>query len=67
MAVGALVGMGISLLGVAPDHAEWFIAGAGVIVGCLYFALGESSRARATLGKRAFHLQVLGADELNRI
>ncbi len=67
VAVGALFGMGISLLGVAPDHAEWLIAGVGFIVGCLYFALGESSRARATLGKRAFHLQVLGGDELNRI
>jgi uncharacterized RDD family membrane protein YckC len=67
MAVGAVLGMGISLLGAPPDHAEWFIAGGGFIVGCLYFALGESSRARATLGKRAFHLQVLGGDELNRI
>jgi uncharacterized RDD family membrane protein YckC len=33
----------------------------------LYLALGESGSYSATLGKRAFHLQVLGADFLDRI
>jgi len=39
----------------------------GFAVSWLYFATLESSARCATYGKRAFHLQVLGADDLSRI
>jgi len=39
----------------------------GVVLSWLYFATLESGPRCATYGKRAFHLQVLGADDLTRI
>jgi uncharacterized RDD family membrane protein YckC len=38
-----------------------------LVVGWLYFSLMESSPAGATFGKRAFRLQVLTADRMQRI
>jgi uncharacterized RDD family membrane protein YckC len=46
---------------------DWLGFGSSLAVTWLYLALGESSAARATWGKRAFHLQVLDADYLGRI
>jgi uncharacterized RDD family membrane protein YckC/Tfp pilus assembly major pilin PilA len=46
-----------------------FLITFGIPVGgtALYFILAESGPASATWGKRAFHLQVLGAEYLDRI
>ena len=38
-----------------------------MVLSWLYFATLESGPRCATYGKRAFHLQVLGADDLTRI
>ena len=51
----------------APGRVAWITFAIGFLIGWLYIALGESGPASATWGKRAFHLQVLGADRLDRI
>jgi uncharacterized RDD family membrane protein YckC len=56
-----------TVLGVRLLESQWVSIGTFTAVGWLYFALGESGSASATLGKRAFHLQVLGADYSDRI
>jgi uncharacterized RDD family membrane protein YckC len=65
--VGFVLGLGWKVLGVRADRVITINALAGVIVGWLYVAFGESSPASATWGKRAFHLRVLRADGLDRI
>ncbi len=47
--------------------AQAFGAGIGLAIGWLYFALMESSPGGATFGKRAFRLQVLTADRMQRV
>ena len=56
-----------TVLGVSLLESQWVSIGTVTALGWLYFALGESGSASATLGKRAFHLQVLGADYTDRI
>jgi uncharacterized RDD family membrane protein YckC len=65
--IGAVLGIGMALLRIHPGDST--IAGLIFNVGLtwLYFALGESSYACGSLGKRAFHLQVLSAEYLDRI
>jgi uncharacterized RDD family membrane protein YckC len=69
--LGALVGfvlsLGLQVVGVRSEGAVVLNAVAGLTIGWLYYALGESSLVRATWGKRALHLQVLTADGLDRI
>jgi uncharacterized RDD family membrane protein YckC len=58
--VGALLGLG--------DGGTSLLGGvAGAVIGWLYFAITESSQHRASPGKRALRLQVLTADEEQRI
>ena len=65
--VGFVLGMGFQALGVRGARVIPINAVAGLVIGWLYYALGESGSASATWGKRAFHLKVLRADGLDRI
>jgi uncharacterized RDD family membrane protein YckC len=56
-----------TVLGVRLLESQWVSIGTATALVWLYFALGESGSASATLGKRTFHLQVLGADYSDRI
>jgi uncharacterized RDD family membrane protein YckC len=66
--VGAVVGVATMLL---PAESRALLSNLTVLVGIvgawLYYALQESSDARATLGKRAFKLQVATQDDRARI
>jgi uncharacterized RDD family membrane protein YckC len=56
-----------TVLGVRLLESHWVSLVTVTLLGWLYFALGESGSASATPGKRAFHLQVLGAGYADRI
>ena len=70
--------LGIVGLAIALAVLAWAARGAGVdtraltaaialVVGWLYFSLMESSPGGATFGKRAFRLQVLTAERMQRV
>ena len=65
--LGFVLGLGFQVAGVRGERVVVFNTLAGLVVGWLYYAFGESSPARATWGKRALHLQVLTADGLEQI
>ena len=65
-AVAAIVLNAIGVRGTALEGNFWPNV-LGFALSWLYFALLESGPHCATYGKRAFHLQVLGADDLTRI
>lgn len=69
VAIGAGAAIVLNAIGVRGTALEgnFWPNVLGFALSWLYFALLESSPHCATYGKRAFHLQVLGADDLTRI
>jgi uncharacterized RDD family membrane protein YckC len=67
LVLGFALGLLTSSLGMGALSAEWIGFAITLVLTWLYIVLGESSPASATWGKRAFHLQVLGADHFDRI
>jgi len=57
----------VAMAGIDLSESEWAGAAISLPLTWLYLALGESSAACATWGKRAFHLQVVEAENLDRI
>ena len=60
--LGLALGIVTRVLGMGPLSAEWISFAITLVLTWLYVVLGESGPASATWGKRAFHLQVLGAE-----
>jgi uncharacterized RDD family membrane protein YckC len=69
--IGAVLGFALGFagrpLGFDPERDTLLFNLAGLALSWLYFAFLESGPRCATYGKRAFHLQVLGAGDLTRI
>jgi len=66
-AIALVIGIAGQPLGVRLDRDSVWLNLAGLGLSWLYFATLESGPRCATYGKRAFRLQVLGADDLGRI
>src|SRR5262245_3816259 len=69
VAIGVAIALIALLLGFRASslRGEAWTNLVGLVLSWLYFATLESGPHCATYGKRAFHLQVLGADDLTRI
>jgi uncharacterized RDD family membrane protein YckC len=69
LAIGVAVGAAGLLLGfqAQPETGDLWPNVLGMAISAVYFAALESGPRCATYGKRAFHLQVLGASDLTRI
>jgi len=71
IAIAAALGIALALvarlLGFAAGPSEALFNLAGFVLSLAYYAFLESGPYCATYGKRAFHLQVLGAPDLTRI
>jgi len=67
IALGFALGLAAWLLGLGGRANDALFNAAGFALSLLYYALLESGPRCATYGKRAFHLQVLGAADLTRI
>jgi uncharacterized RDD family membrane protein YckC len=66
--VGLAIGLGVlAWTGRGGAAARAFTLAVVLVVGWLYFSLMESSPGGATFGKRAFRLQVLTADRMERV
>jgi uncharacterized RDD family membrane protein YckC len=65
--LGAAIGLGALALGSPVRGNELWLNLAGFALSWLYFAALESGPPCAGYGKRAFHLQVLRAEDLTRI
>jgi len=69
LGIGVAIALFALLLGFQPSslRGDAWPNLIGIVLSWLYFASLESGPRCATYGKRAFHLQVLGADDLTRI
>lgn len=69
MAIGLVIGIVAAMMGLrgAPAPGDLWPNLLGLLLSWLYFATLESGPRCATYGKRAFHLQVLGAGDFTRI
>lgn len=64
---GGVIGAALGVADVTPTAIGNVGTLVGAVAGFLYITLMESSERGATLGKRAFHLRVVSAADLDRI
>jgi uncharacterized RDD family membrane protein YckC len=67
MVLGFVLGILGALLGFGQGDTSWLGGVGGLVIGWLYIALTESGEHCASPGKRALRLQVLTADDEQRI